>query len=125
MVWGEPLPLYSVCFTGKALSGTRCSVCASSDHVVKDCPFSTKSDIERTLEVVMSVCTPRAGGVGGLGWGSVPMEVCRRDNEMRCTLQWCSYRHVCVTCGGPHPVKQCHGDTRPSQGSQQGQKSPR
>ena len=73
----------------------------------------------------MSVCAPRAGGVGGLGWGSVLMEVCRRYNEMRCTLQWCSYRHVYVTCGGPHPVKQCHGDTRPSQGSQQGQKRPR
>ena len=41
MVWCEPLRLYSVCFTGKALGGTRCSVCASAGHEVKDCPFST------------------------------------------------------------------------------------
>ena len=56
--------LYSVCFTGKALSRPRCNVCASGYHVVKDCPFSTKSDIEQTLEAVMSVCAPRVGGPG-------------------------------------------------------------
>ena len=56
---------YSVCFTGKALSGPRCSLCASAEHAVRDCPFY----IERTLEAVMTVCAPRAGGVGGGGGG--------------------------------------------------------
>ena len=75
--WSSVNPsLYSVCFTGKALSGPRCSLCASAEHVVRDCPFSTKSDIERTLEAVMTVCAPRASGVGsGLKQhtdGSVP-----------------------------------------------------
>ena len=36
--------LYSVCFTGKALSGPRCSVCASGDHAVKDCRSRTSSE---------------------------------------------------------------------------------
>ena len=117
--------LYSVCFTGKALSGPRCSLCVSAEHAVRYCSFSTKSDIERTLEAVMTVCAPRAGGVGGLGSSSISTEVCRRYNEMRCTLQWCRYKHACLTCGGPHPAKQCQGDTRPFQGSQQGLKRPR
>ena len=86
--------LYSVCFTGKAPRGPRCSVCASADHAVKDCPFSTNSDIERTLEAVISACAP-------LGSGSIRMEVCQRYNEMQCTLQWCHYKHVCLTYGGP------------------------
>ena len=47
---------------------------ASTEHAVRNCPFS---DIERTLEAVMTACALRAGGVGG--WaraayrdGSVP-----------------------------------------------------
>ena len=63
---------------------------ASTEHAVRDCPFS---DIEWTLEAVMTACALRAGGVGGgggggLGSSSIPTEVCRRYNDMRCTLQW-------------------------------------
>ena len=66
--WSDVNPsLYSVCFKGKALSEPRCRVCASADYAVKDCPFSTKSYIERILEEVISVCAPRAGGGGGGG----------------------------------------------------------
>ena len=50
---------YSVCFTGKALSGPRCSLCASAEHAVRDCPFY----IERTLEQARRLVA-RWGGSG-------------------------------------------------------------
>ena len=44
---------------------------------MRDCPFSTKLDIERTLEAVMTVVSPSSRGGGGAGLkqqtdGSVP-----------------------------------------------------
>ena len=35
------------------------------DHAVKDCPFSTKTDMECTLEVVFTACIPKASSAGG------------------------------------------------------------
>lgn len=104
--WSHINPsLYSVCFTGKANTVARCSLCASMDHTVKDCPFSTKTDMERTLEPVFTACIPKASGAGASS-NTPSTEVCRRWNEMRCTHPWCRYQHVCLACGGGHPVKQ-------------------
>ena len=97
--------LYSICFTGRAQGSTpRCELCTSVFHVAKDCPYSSKTEIERTLEALVTACTTRAGS------GGESSEVCRKWNHQQCTYQWCRYRHVCLSCGGNHPVRLCAPD---------------
>ena len=128
--WSRINPsMYAVHFTGKAQAATpRCELCASVFHMAKDCPFSTKTEMEKTLEAVLAACTSRAGGsVTPANTGSTDREsneVCRKWNDERCNYQWCRYRHVCLSCGGAHPVKHCPSDRKranpgpPSQGQQ-------
>ena len=128
--WSRINPsMYAVHFTGKAQASTpRCELCASVFHLAKDCPFSTKTEMEKTLEAVLSACTSRAGGsVTPANPGSTDREsneVCRKWNDERCNYQWCRYRHVCLSGGGAHPVKHCPSDRKrvnpgpPSQGQQ-------
>ena len=103
-MWSRINPsLYSVCFTGKAQGIPRCSKCASIDHMVRDCSFSAKSDLERTLEVVFAACTAKSNpGTPGESAGNHSQEICRRWNDMRCTFANCRYRHTCQGCGGNH-----------------------
>ena len=116
--WSRINPsMYAVHFTGKALAATpRCELCASVFHTSKDCPFSTKTEMEKTLEAVLSACTNRAGSsVTPANLGSTDREcneVCRKWNDERCNYQWCRYRHVCLSCGGAHPVKHCPSDRK-------------
>ena len=110
MQWSRINPsMYAVHFTRKALAVTpRCELCASVFHTSKDCPFSTKTEMEKTLEAVLSACTPA-------NLGSTDREcneVCRKWNDKRCNYQWCRYRHVCLSCGGAHPVKHCPLDQK-------------
>eukprot|EP00731_Ephydatia_muelleri_P006555 Em0003g803a len=101
--WSRINPsMYAVHFTGKAQASTpRCELCASVFHLAKDCPFSTKTEMEKTLEAVLSACTSRAGGsVTPVNPGSTDREsneVCRKWNDERCNYQWCRYRHVCLS----------------------------
>lgn len=106
-VWSRINPsLYAVNFTGKAQGIPRCSTCASIDHVVRDCPYSAKTDLERTLEAVLAACSTRPRASGEIATNP-SQEICRRWNEMRCSYQSCRYRHACLGCGGDHPLKQC------------------
>ena len=68
----------------------------------------------------MTVVSPssREGGGGGLGSSSRPTEVCQRYNEMRCTLQWCRYKHGLFDLRRASSSEQCQGDTRQFQGGQ-------
>eukprot|EP00731_Ephydatia_muelleri_P016296 Em0009g720a len=97
--WSRINPsMYAVHFTGKAQASTpRYELCASVFHLAKDCPFSTKTEMEKTLEAVLSACTSRAGGsVTPANPGSTDhesSEVCRKWNDERCNYQWCRYRH--------------------------------
>jgi hypothetical protein len=115
--WSRINPsMYAVSFTGKAQASPRCELCASVFHLSRDCPFSTKTEMEKTLEAVLSACSNRAGGSGApANPGSVVREsneVCRKWNEERCNYQWCRYRHVCLECGGVHPVKHCPSERK-------------
>ena len=117
--WSRINPsMYAVSLTGKAQAAApRCELCASVFHPAKDCPFSTKTEIEKTLEAVLSSCSSRAGGNGTpVNNGGPPnresLEVCRKWNDERCNYQWCRYRHVCLACGGAHPVKHCASDRK-------------
>ena len=126
-MWSRINPsLYSVCFTGKAQGIPRCSTCASIDHMVRDCPFSAKSDLERTLEVVFAACTAKSNpGTPGESAGNHSQEICRRWNDMRCTFANCRYHHTCLGCGGNHPQKLCSRAQQPQLGQQAGNKRPR
>lgn len=106
-IWSRINPsLYAVCFTGRAQGTPRCSTCASIDHTVRDCPYSAKTDLERTLEAVVTACSTRPHASGEIT-SNPAQEICRRWNEMRCYFQSCRYRHACLGCGGDHPLKQC------------------
>eukprot|EP00731_Ephydatia_muelleri_P033273 Em0027g21a len=107
--WAQINPsLYSICFTGRAQGSTpRCELCTSVFHTAKDCPFSTKTEMEKTLEAVLTACTGRSGGPSG---GTESTEICRKWNNLQCSYQWCRYRHVCLACGGAHPLRQCQSD---------------
>ncbi|KAL5471327.1 hypothetical protein EMCRGX_G029431 [Ephydatia muelleri] len=97
-VWSRINPsLYAVNFTGKAQGIPRCSTCASIDHVVRDCPYSAKTDLERTLEAVLAACSTRPRASGEIATNP-SQEICRRWNEMRCSYQYCRYRHACLGC---------------------------
>ena len=90
-IWSRINPsLYAVCFTGKAQGIPRCSTCASIDHTVRDCPYSVKSDLERTLEAVFAACSTRLHASGEIA-SSPFQEICRRWNELRCSYQSCRY----------------------------------
>ena len=90
-MWSRINPsLYSVCFTGKAQGIPHCSKCASIDHMVRDCPFSAKSDLERMLQVVFAACTAKSNpGTPGESAGNHSQKICRRWNDMRCTFANC------------------------------------
>ncbi|KAL5502454.1 hypothetical protein EMCRGX_G009230 [Ephydatia muelleri] len=97
--WINP-SMYAVHSTGRAQATTpRCELCASVFHLAKDCPFFTKTEMEKTLEAVLSACTSRAGGsVTPANPGSTDCEsneVCQKWNDERCNYQWCRYHHVC------------------------------
>jgi len=104
--WGNyNSSLYSMCFTGKAQTLGRCNFCLSKDHNLRPCPLRTE---ESSIELPSQEHRE---------FSQLPSEAwpqCRRFNEGRCKSTDCSYRHVCMNCGGRHPAIQCKQSGRGS-----------
>ena len=65
--WSRINPsLFSLCFTGKALTAKRCDLCLATSHSTKECSLNTDSDpdLPSRLRAVESAVVAFAGGPG-------------------------------------------------------------
>ncbi len=124
--WSRINPsLYALCFTGKAQAAKRCDLCLSVSHESKECSILTETDpdLPSRLKAVESAVVAFAQGPlsgpdkrGGGSGAKYQDTVCRSWNEKRCYFRRCRYRHVCATCGGPHPAADCYQGNRSAAG---------
>ena len=100
----EDSALYNEAFVGHAKAILRCRHCLSEFHTTETCP-----DLPPTLPH----WPPQYSTGPAHSFFPPPpcQEVCRKYNENRCFVRRCRYRHVCLSCGHPHPAAFCgsHG----------------
>ena len=56
----------------------------------------------------------RGSPLGSMGWKQLPPsgEVCKLWNQNQCRFSRCRHTHVCMRCGGNHPVLSCNLGSR-------------
>lgn len=96
--------LYNDFFDASALKTDypRCRRCRSTDHMVADCPFPAKDQVEKK--------TPLAGSKAGFAqdkWFFNGKEGCNTWNVGKCRFNPCSRAHVCKGCRGYQPQYLC------------------
>ena len=106
--------LYSVCFTGKFRGNRQCDLCLARTHKTNNCPLYGESIDGNPLSAEVyrrqhERLPQSAGPSGSTGWRQLPPsgEVCRLWNENLCRFSRCRHTHVCLRCGGSHPVVEC------------------
>ena len=97
--------LYSVCFTGKSRRNLQCELCLAKSHTTNNCPLQGECT-DRQLGVSFQRGTATSSG----GWRQLPPsgEVCKLWNHNQCRYSRCRHTHVCMRCGGNHPVVVCN-----------------
>ena len=110
--------LYTLCFAGSARTATRCELCFATTHHTKECaqqgyPDPGVRDRLRAIEKAVLSLTPSAGPSAAVlpqGGGLVRApsgQACCLWNDNKCTFRHCHHAHVCINCGGGHPVTAC------------------
>ncbi len=103
--WAKVEPsIYSLCFTGQALSTDNwCHNCQTLDHTPNTCPLRPRKRSWGT-----------AVGQSAMGQSALSSnrsrEVCHRYNRFGGECKFgreCRYRHICSSCGDPHPASRC------------------
>ena len=115
--------LYTLCFAGSARTATRCELCFATMHHTKECAQQGDPDHgvrDRLREIAKAVLslTPGAGPLAAVLPRGVCVcgpvralsgQACRLWNNNKCTFWHCRHVHVCINCGGGHPVTACPG----------------
>ncbi len=111
--WAKVDPsIYAQCFTGQSISAENwCSRCQSLDHTALSCPYRPR---KRPWSAV-------SGPPGQQNWsarsdqhqgGGRPdqLQACIKYNKFNGDCRFgkqCRFRHVCSSCGEPHPATKC------------------
>ena len=112
--------LYTLCFAGSARTSSRCELCFATTHHTKECaqqgdPDPGVRERLRAIEKAVLSMSPVSGSPAApLPRGGGPVrassgQACRLWNNNRCTFRLCRHAHVCLSCGGGHPVTACPG----------------
>lgn len=129
---------YAEFFTGSSKPTTRCHTCLE-EHPTQSCPLTANSLFYQLLDPqqlqtsqfasALPHLPPRAMYYQNTPARQAPSRrstqedppICGLFNSVygnRCTLRWCSFRHVCSLCGGNHNRATC-GAKPPTQRLQQ------
>lgn len=97
--WAKVDPsIYSLCFTGQAISSENwCAHCQSLDHTIQSCPARPR----RRPWSTAPVGPPQQGARN---------EICQKFNRFNGDCKFgrgCRFKHICSSCGEPHPVSKC------------------
>ncbi len=98
--WAKVDPsIYSLCFTGQTLNTENwCQNCQTLDHTPNTCPLRPRK-------------RPWGPATGqAVQPGIKTREVCHRYNRYAGDCKFgreCRYRHICSSCGDPHPASRC------------------
>ena len=98
--WAKVEPsIYSLCFTGQALNSDNwCQNCQTLDHTPNTCLLRPRK-------------RPWGASIGHpTHANSRAREVCHRYNRFGGDCKFgreCRYRHICSSCGDPHPASRC------------------
>ena len=97
--------LYSVCFTGKPQRNLQCELCLAKSHTTNNCPLQGECT-DRQLGMPFQ----RGTATGSGGWRQLPPsgEMCKLWNHNQCRYSRCRHTHLCMRCGGNHPVVVCN-----------------
>ena len=97
--------LYSICFTGKSRRNLQCELCLAKSHATSNCPLQGDN-----MERQPAMSPHRGTPFGNMGWRQLPPsgEVCKLWNNNQCRVSRCRHTHVCMRCGGNHPVVVCN-----------------
>ena len=118
--WSRVNPsLFSLCFTSKAQTSSRCDLCLSSSHGTRECIWAGEGeqDVPARLQAMeASVEALRQGMSRPLGRGSAQQtregqsreDRCILFNQSSCYFRACRFRHACMICQGPHPAYSCN-----------------
>ena len=117
-LWSRINPsLFSLCFTGKAQTTSRCDLCLAASHGTRECALASEADPDlpsrlKAVESAMAVFAhtgpvqpPERRLSGSQRRGQD--DISRVWNERRCYFKRCRFRHVCASCMGNHPVVEC------------------
>ena len=110
--WGKVDPsAYALCFTGQAKSDQNwCANCKTIDHASSSCPNRMRANAKRLWSAAF---TPPQGS-------KEQAEVCRKFNKFNGDCKFgkgCHFKHVCSSCGDPHPATKCKGPGLPKSDS--------
>ena len=119
---------YAEWFTGSSKTCIRCSNCLE-EHSTQDCPQSTASVLYQLMTTMQQPqwqnhLANRQGPLMSQSFKRRPQHSMQQSEETqicglfnsrfgnRCTLAWCTYRHICAVCGGNHSKARCqHGQS--------------
>lgn len=104
--------LYAQCFTGQAARAENwCSRCQCLEHATLQCPYRPR---KRAWESAFA--SPPAARPDQTSSSSVCIKYNRYNGDCRFG-KTCRFRHVCSSCGDPHPASKCKlGGKTPSAG---------
>ena len=130
---------YAEFFTGSSKPTVRCHTCLE-EHPTQNCPHTAnplfyqlwdpqRLQTSQSLPSLPQVQPPRPMYYqSNPAWQAPPRRSTQEDPPIcglfnsvygnRCTLRWCSFRHICSVCGGNHNRASC-GANPPNQGLQQ------
>ena len=103
--WARVDPsIYSLCFTGQTISTENwCANFQSIDHTLQTCPARPR---KRSWSAMNSPSQQQHSKA----------EICRKFNQFAGDCKYgkdCKFRHVCSSCGDPHPVSRCKTSEKP------------
>ena len=113
--WGKVDPsAYALCFTGQAKSDQNwCANCKTIDHASSSCPNRMCTNAPNAKRLWSAAFTPPQGS-------KEQAEVCRKFNKFNGDCKFgkgCRFKHVCSSCGDPHPATKCKGPGLPKSDS--------
>ena len=129
--WAKVDPsIYALSFTGQTISVENwCSRCQCLDHTTSNCPAAPAR--KRPWHSAQGSPAPPAQRWSGSQdhpaqrWsGSQEHQVCLKYNRFGGDCKFgkqCKFRHVCSSCGDPHPVSKCKEGAKKSDPSASGQ----
>ena len=105
--------IYTMCFTGIAVSTKRCELCLATSHTERECaqrgdPDPGMGDRLKAIESAVLAITKREEPPKPATAAPQKItELCRKFNGTGCTFPRCKYSHACSTCKGDHPASRC------------------
>ena len=107
--------LYTISFTAAAKVTNQCELCFATTHTEKECTQQGHPDpgvldrmkaVERAVLAITSKPSSETR-YANRSTRELSGEPCRLWNRTGCTYPKCRHSHVCMGCGGNHPIRIC------------------